>query len=182
MKIVFLNSSGQIGGAENVLLDLLTSLRAAEAAWTLHLVVPSEGALAERARSFGVGVTVLAQPNALARLGDAGAGGPAGSEVGRATLARRLLTASVPAARYVLRLRRLMRELAPDLIHANGFKAHLLAVWSRPARVPVVWHVHDYVSFRPVAARLLRLSSRRCAVAGPNPPSLADDARPAPRA
>ena len=177
MKIVFLNSSGQLGGAENVLLDLLASLRTAEASWTLHLVVPAQGALAERARQLGVGVTVLAQPHALARLGDAGAGGPAGSEVGRAALARRLLTASVPAARYVTRLRRVLGELAPDLIHANGFKAQLLAAWSRPARVPVVWHVHDYVSFRPVAARLLRLSSRRCAVAVANSRSVADDAR-----
>src|SRR5437660_3772181 len=104
MKIVFINSSGQLGGAERVLLDLLASLGAAEPSWTLHLVVPSEGPLAARARVLGIGVTALAQPRALSRLGDAGAGGPAGTGVGRFALARRMLAACVPASLYVLRL------------------------------------------------------------------------------
>ncbi|HST52678.1 MAG TPA: glycosyltransferase family 4 protein [Pyrinomonadaceae bacterium] len=177
MKIVFVNSSGQIGGAERVLLDLLASLGAAEPSWTLHLVVPSEGTLAASARTLGVGVTALAQPRSLSRLGDAGAGGPAGAEVGRLALARRMLAASMPAARHALRLRRVLKCLAPDIVHANGFKAQLLAAWSRPACVPVAWHVHDFVSSRPVASRLLRLSSRHCAVAVANSLSVAGDAR-----
>src|SRR5947209_11308657 len=146
MKIVFINSSGQLGGAERVLLDLLASLGAAEPSWSLHLVVPSECTLAASARDLGVGVTALVQPHALSRLGDAGAGGPAGSGVGRFALARRMLAASAPVALYVRRLRRTLSELAPDIIHANGFKAQLLAAWSRPARTPVAWHVHDFVS------------------------------------
>jgi glycosyltransferase involved in cell wall biosynthesis len=177
MKIVFISSSEQVGGAERVMLDLFASLRAAEPSWTLHLIAPSEGALAADARRMGIGVTALAQPRTLARLGDAGAGGPAGSVVGRVNLARRMLAASAPAARYVLRLRRVLRELSPDIVHANGFKAQLLASWSSPARVPVVWHVHDYVGCRPVASRLLQLSTRRCALVVANSRSVAEDAR-----
>jgi hypothetical protein len=38
MRIVFLNTTGQIGGAERSLLDFMASLRQAEPAWQLRLV------------------------------------------------------------------------------------------------------------------------------------------------
>ncbi|HEY0407688.1 MAG TPA: hypothetical protein VGC89_18280, partial [Pyrinomonadaceae bacterium] len=71
MKIVYLNPSGQLGGAEMSLLDMLASLRAAAPDWSLRLVVSEDGPLAERAASLGVETIVLPFPNALARLGDA---------------------------------------------------------------------------------------------------------------
>ena len=30
---------------------------------------------------------------------------------------------------------------------------HLLGAWARPARTPLVWHLHDYVARRPLSAR-----------------------------
>jgi len=45
--------------------------------------------------------------------------------------------------------------------------------------VPVVWHLHDYVSARPVMARLLRRYASRCAAAVVNSGSVAEDARSA---
>ena len=45
---------------------------------------------------------------------------------------------------------------APDLIHSNGLKAHAFAAVARPRGVPVLWHLHDFLSHRPVMARLLR--------------------------
>jgi len=175
MKIVYLSSSGQLGGAENVLVDLLAALLEGRHARELHLVVPEEGPLAARARSLGVSTTALEFPRPLARLGDAGAGGPAGFCVSRAALAARLLSAGAGALAYALRLRRVLRDLAPDVVHANGFKMQVLGTWACPPGVPLVWHVHDYASCRPVTARLLRRAARRCAAAVANSRSVAED-------
>jgi glycosyltransferase involved in cell wall biosynthesis len=60
-------------------------------------------------------------------------------------------------------LRRLVRELNPQLLHTHGVKPALLGAWARPAGTAVVWHVHDYLSPRPLAARLLPMSSKRVA-------------------
>lgn len=177
MKVVYLNSSGHLGGVEHALLDLFASLRDGEPAWVPHLVVPAEGAFAEQARAVGIGTTVLPFPARLERLGDAGAGGPAGRTVGRAALARRLLASSPSALRYVRLLRRELRGLAPDVIHTSGFKMHALGAWARPRRTPVVWHMHDYAGSRPVMARVLRASARGCAAVVANSQSVADDVR-----
>ena len=101
MKIVYLNSLGQVGGAEGVLLDLLAAVREAEPGWSLRLIVPAAGPLAERARALGVETEVLELPPSLARLGEYAAR----SGVGRAALAGRLLASSPEVARYVRRLR-----------------------------------------------------------------------------
>ena len=177
MKIVFLSSTGQLGGAENVLLDVLASLRAARPAWPLHLIAASEGPLLERARALGVGAEVLAFPRTLARLGDAGAGGPAGHAVSRARLALRI-SASLPSvAGYVRALRRALLRLNPEVIHTNGLKMHALGAWARPRGAALVWHVHDYAGSRPFAARLLRASARGCDAVVANSESVAADVR-----
>lgn len=177
MKIVYLSPSAQPGGVENVLLDLLACVRAAEPAWTLCLVVPSEGPVAESARSLGIAVTVLPFPGALARFGDAAAGGPAGRSLSWAGLARRAFASAPAALLYARRLRRVLRESAPDLVHANGFKMLALGALAGRRGVPLVWHLHDYVSSRPLAARALRRLARGCEMAVANSRSVADDAR-----
>lgn len=177
MKIVYLNSSGGAGGLESALFDMLASVREAEPGWSLNLIVPDEGALAGRAREIGVGVNVLPFPPSLARLGDAGAGGPAGRGVGRAKLLGQLLASTPSALLYARRLRRVLEGLAPDLVHTHGLKTHVLGAWARPRGVPVVWHVHDYAGRRPVMRLLLRASSRRAAAGVANSESVAADAR-----
>lgn len=176
MKLLFLSACGEMGGAERSLYDLLASLRAARPAWELTLVVPAAGGLAERAESLGVRVVVLEFPRGLARLGDAGAGGPAGRRVGRGRLLIDLVVAAPGVALYLSRLRRALRRVAPDLVHANGLKSQVLAVWAR-AGAPVVWHVHDYVSGRPLMARLIKMCAPRCAAAVVNSRSVGEDLR-----
>ncbi|HEY0404489.1 MAG TPA: glycosyltransferase family 4 protein, partial [Pyrinomonadaceae bacterium] len=151
------------------------SLRAAAPDWSLRLVVSEDGPLAERAASLGVETIVLPFPNALARLGDAASGGPAGHEQSRLKLYASLLSSSPVVMIYLRRLRRLLLNLAPDIIHSNGLKMHLLGAWAKPARVPLIWHMHDYLSLRPLMARLLRRSARRCAMAVANSRSVAAD-------
>lgn len=175
MKVVYLNPSGQMGGAERMLLDVLASLRKEEPEWSLHLIASDEGPLVRQAEALGVSTTVVPFPPTLARLGDAGAGVSAGKQVSRLALCFRLLWAAPATLSYVKRLRRVVRELDADVLHTNGFKMHLLGVWAAPERVPVIWHIHDYVSLRPLMARLLRRYSRRCAIAIANSESVAAD-------
>jgi glycosyltransferase involved in cell wall biosynthesis len=177
MKVVYLNPSGQLGGAERMLLDVLASLRTSDPGWLLHLVASDEGPLLQRAETLGVSTTVLPFPPTLARLGDAGAGGSAEKQLSRLALFLSLLRAVPSTLSYVRRLRRTVRELDADIIHTNGFKMHLLGVWATRQRVPVIWHVHDYVSLRPLMSRLLRRWARGCSIAIANSESVAADLR-----
>jgi glycosyltransferase involved in cell wall biosynthesis len=173
VKILFLSSTGQTGGAEVALLDLLAGLRALRPQWTLALVAASDGPLVERARAIGVTVRVLAFPARLARLGDWAVGR---SVWARLRLALRAAPAAVSAWLYLQRLRRVMQQEAPDVVHTNGLKMHVLGAWARPARARVLWHLHDYAGRRPLAARLLRRCADRCAAVVANSRSVADDA------
>ncbi len=175
MRIVYLDPSGKLGGAEALLLDVLAGVREAEPGWDLHLIVGESGPLVHKASALGMEVSVVAFPEALARLGDAGAGGPAGHQVGKLNLAKRAAAAIPSIWAYRNTLRRVIRKIQPDLIHSNGFKMHLLSLWSRTGDVPVIWHLHDYASKRPVVGHLLRLHAPYCAHAIANSPSVGAD-------
>lgn len=167
MRILYLNPGGQLGGAEISLLDVLFSIRSAEPSFELYLVVGEDGPLVEKARMLGVEVAVAPFPRALARWGDSGSRPVAA--LGRA------LQAITGTAFYLLRLRRVVTAIKPDIIHTNGFKMHILGVWARSHRTPVIWHIRDYVGSRPVMKRLLRLHANRCAAAIGNSQSVARD-------
>jgi glycosyltransferase involved in cell wall biosynthesis len=177
MKILYLNTTGVFGGAERSLLDIIASVSAARPDWKLSLMAGSDGPLIERAREMGIAATVAPMPESLAQIGDAGVDGPAGTQVGRFSLAASLARAASPTVLYARSLRRKIDAVSPTVIHTNGFKMHLLGAWAAGAKTPVIWHVHDYVSARPVMARLMRLEAHRCAAAIANSNSVADDLR-----
>lgn len=179
MRVVFLNPSGQIGGAEVALLDMLASLREVQPQCELHLIASDDGLLPVKAKALGVSTIILPFSSSLARLGDASSGGPAGKSVGRLELLGKLLQASVGIAAYTVKLRRALRQLNPDVIHTNGFKMHLLGAIARPRGIPLVWHIHDYVCARPLMTRLMKLLRNRCAIALANSNSVAADIRQA---
>jgi glycosyltransferase involved in cell wall biosynthesis len=170
---VFLNPSAQLGGAEAALYELLSALRAAHPAWSMSLVVAAEGPLVDRVRALGVPVTVVPFPASLARLGDWALGRGLSA---RARMAMALAAAAVPAIRYAARLRTVVRREHPDVVHANGLKMHVLGAWTRPRGAALLWHVHDYVSRRPLSARLLRQRARSCDAIVANSKSVAVDA------
>ena len=98
MKILFLNPTGTIGGAEMCLLDLLASLRAERPGWRLDVVLGGDGPLRPAVEALGVPATVLPLPGHVARLGDAGLGlGRAGPGEARPRLN---LVARGPAAAW----------------------------------------------------------------------------------
>ncbi|PYR95042.1 MAG: glycosyl transferase family 1 [Acidobacteria bacterium] len=171
MRVSFLSVSAEMGGSEVSLLELLGGLGRLEPGWALDLIVPREGALAVRARDAGVAVRVLPLPERLARLGeDVGAGAAAIADRGAS-----MLLAAGGVALYSRRLRKLLEELRPDVVHTNGFKVHVLGARAAPRGTPVVWHLHEYVGARPISRALLRRYVSRCAAIVANSRSVAAD-------
>ncbi len=175
MRLMFLSTSGQLGGAETILLDVLASLRRAEPSWPLHLVSVAPGPLLSRASALGVDATVVPLPDALARLGEAGV---AAGEVGAGRLVGRLGSAASALHAYTADLAATLGAVRPDLIHTNGLKMHLVAARAAARPGPaIVWHLHDYLGPRPLTAALLRWHRSRCAAVVANSESVAADAR-----
>jgi glycosyltransferase involved in cell wall biosynthesis len=172
MRIAFLAASGELGGAERSLLDVLAGLRAAEPGWALLVVAPEAGPLVERAAALGAETRVVPYPRRLAAAGDAGARSAGG-------LLRSLaaLGGAAPAvASYAAALRRALAGARPDVVHANGLKMQALAGWAAPRGAAVVWHLHDYPGRRRMMAGVLRRAARRCAAAVAVSASVARDA------
>ncbi len=176
MKILYLNPSAQLGGAEAALRTLLAAIREQRADWNLELIVTEDGPLIEHLRHVGVAVQILPIPLAVSSIGDSAAGGPAGrQQVRLISVIGRLALAGPSLVLYLLRLRKAIRRAAPDVVQSNGFKMHVLGALATPSGIPLVWHIHDYVASRPLMSRLLRMASRSCRIAVTNSNSVAAD-------
>lgn len=150
MRLAFVSVSGQLGGSEGVLLQLIEQIRRLRAHWDVHLVVMSEGPLAGRALALGARVTTVPLPAAVARIGEWGSRGRA------LRVALQVAGALGEILAYRREVARALDSLQPDILHTNGFKAHAVTARMR-TRAVRVWHVHEYVSRRPLTRRLLRL-------------------------
>ncbi len=170
MRIAFLSPSGQLGGAETCLIDALAVLCEARPRWKCEVVLGEDGPLATRSREYGAEVHVLPFPTDLAQIGDSG-------QVGRTALAARLASATPSLLRYRSQLRTALHRLAPDVIHTNGFKMHVLGALAKPQRAALVWHIHDYISTRSVMSGLMRRLSGRADTIITNSQHVAEDTR-----
>lgn len=172
MRVAFISVSDQSGGSEAMLLQTAAELGRSHPDWDRQLLLPGPGPLGAAARDLGIGVTVLPMPASLARLGESG--------LGRATrggAAVRLLRAALDLPAFERRLRGVLSRLRPDVVHTNGFKAHILAARVRGAAPGLVWHMHEYIGGRPLTTRLLRRHAARCSVVVANSESVAADVR-----
>ena len=179
MKILYLNPKAQFGGGERSLLDVMTEVRALRPDWKLSLIAGEDGPLIEAAREIGVAAWALEYPAGLAQFGDSAVASSSDGAM-RTTKAKFVVglgRAGIAALSHVPALRAAISGERPDVVHSNGFKAHILAAWTAPESVPIIWHVRDYVANRPAMSRLLAMHSRRCAVAVTNSRSVADDLR-----
>ncbi len=177
MRILYLNPGAQLGGAERVLLDLITEIRGARPSWELNLISGEDGPLLERVRAVGAGAEVIPFPRHLMRFGDSAAGGPAGNAVGRVEFAAGMIAAGIVAPGYLRTLRGAVARNSPQLIHTNGFKMHLMGTRAASRGARVIWHLHDYLGMRPLMSRLLAMNRSRAALAIANSRSVAEDAR-----
>jgi glycosyltransferase involved in cell wall biosynthesis len=171
LRVAFLSVSAAMGGSEVSLLELVRGLRRLAPSWRLDLVVPREGPLSSAARACGADVHVLPWPSSLARLGETSGRGAA-MMVGRGAA---LVMAAGSVGPFSRRLARLLTDLGPDVLHTNGFKLHVLGARVAPSSAAVVWHIHEYVTRRPISRALLGRYAARCAGIVANSQSVAAD-------
>src|SRR4029079_9344382 len=143
--------------------------------WEAIVVVPRDGDLAARVRAAGASVEILPMPATLAGFGE-------WSLRGASDFARRV-DALVGGARSIIGsrgdLRRVLARVAPDLVHTNGFKLHVLGARAVRRGTPLVWHIHEYVGQRPLSRTLLRHHASRASAIVANSQSVAADVREA---
>ncbi len=176
MRLLFLNPVAVLGGAERVLLDWMSSLRAAAPSVELGLVTFAQGPLVEETRALGVEARVVSLPEGLLRLGDSGTRGR-NRLLSAAHFAGQGLRASAEGVRFLRALRAEVEGFRPSLLHSNGVKSHVLATAVKPRRVPLVWHIHDFLGERPLASGLLKPCALRADLAIANSRAVAEDTR-----
>jgi L-malate glycosyltransferase len=146
MKLLFYNHTGQVSGAERVLLSVLGGVARSSQA-SVVLCCPADSPLSEAAGR----VVVCVEP----------------VEEWRARFTwrpDRLLGYLWSFCRVARAFRAQAVKIKPDLIHANSVRAGLVAAAATAGlRVPVVWHVHDVLPRHPlsVAIRWFALASPR---------------------
>jgi glycosyltransferase involved in cell wall biosynthesis len=176
LRVLVINPISELGGAERVLLDFIASTRIASPGISFHVLTFADGALRQEVERLGASASVLTLPGRLAGLGDSGL-----LATKRRTRNFRLLAAllrSLPAViGFVRSLRQEILKHSPDIVHSNGIKAHLLSTLATPRHTPLVWHIHDFLSERPLAGRLLRLGARARTTAVATSEAVAKDTR-----
>lgn len=141
--IVYVNPGGFLGGAERSLIDILRHLDRSR--FTPRVVVLSDGPFADAVRALDIHVTQLGLSKSTLAFGQ------------RNPIAAipHLLSAAIDVRRALTRLRDVLGNERPLVLHANGLKADLLAVWARPSHSWVIWHFRN-----PLRSSWLRLLFR----------------------
>ncbi len=144
LRVVVLDHTGAVGGAELALIRLLDHL---DADIRVRTILFGDGPLAEAIAATGheVEVRPLDPRVADADRHVAGSGFSA-------------LVNAVRVLPYAARLGGHLRRLAPDLIHTTSLKADLIGlIAGRVAGRPVVWHIHDRISSDYLPAPMVQL-------------------------
>jgi glycosyltransferase involved in cell wall biosynthesis len=134
----------------------------------MSVVALGGGPLVAAAEALGACTRVVEPPRSLSGVGDA-FGGATSAVTG-------LLKTAGAFPGFFRRFSQAVAPMVPEVMHSHGMKTHVLGALLG-GRVPVVWHLHDYVSQRPVSSRLLRLLAGRCALVIAVSESVAADAR-----
>jgi L-malate glycosyltransferase len=133
MKVLFYNHTGQVSGAERVLLMILARLD--QRRFDSLMICPERGPLQSMVTSLGVPVQTL--PGLEARF---------------TWRLDRLLRYLGSFFLVIRQLRRRVIRLKPDLIHANSIRAGLVATAATLGLgTKVVWHLHDLLPRHPLS-------------------------------
>jgi glycosyltransferase involved in cell wall biosynthesis len=172
MKILFLNASSQLGGAERCLIDNIFGIRQKLTTAEIFVIITApSGLIIDELELLGAKVIFLPLPIQIARLGDSS------FDLKNVFPNLRLLFISTnELLNYWRKLREIVLDINPDLIHSNGFKTHLLGS-SLKLPNPIIWHLHDFISSRSLMKRLLKLVINKNTVAIANSQATKDDWR-----
>ncbi len=151
MRIMFVNPGGAAqGGAEKSLAQLIAGLT--ESGHEVHVALMAAGDASTLFRDAGAHIAgVVAEELQVAP---------------RHGAAKTFITGAAKAAPTVAgiisALRRIVVRTAPDIVHSNGFRSHLLSPLFVPRSIPVVWSLRDRAPHELHRA-LLRVASRSVA-------------------
>lgn len=134
MRVLFLDQYSDLGGAQRMLLDLLSAIQTR--GWQPAVGLPGSGALVDRARERGAEVFAI----------------PCGAYSSGRKSAADLLRFQAETPQLAVRIREAVERFPPDLIYINGPRLLPAAALARLGR-PVLFHAHSMVS--QGAARLL---------------------------
>jgi glycosyltransferase involved in cell wall biosynthesis len=124
-RVVFVNHTGAVSGAEQVLINLVKGLE--RPAYELIAICPVEGDLGRMLRAEGVRCIPL--PPVEARF---------------AWRPGLLWKAFTSLTRAIVSLRKTLAKIDPDIIHANTLRAGIaVSLASIGTGRKVVWHIHD---------------------------------------
>lgn len=145
MKILFYNHTGQVCGAENILLLILKHLNRKR--FMPIALCPEKGELREKLEELNVPFELVE------------------------TLEARFTLRPDRLAKYLFSFYRSIRQIRkkiiagkPDLIHANGIRSGLVATSATLGTdIPVFWHIHDELKKHPLstAIRMFAAASKR---------------------
>jgi len=137
LKVLFVNHTGKVGGAEVSLLTLLDWLhRLYGDSIQLILTAPDDGSLLARAERCGA---LVFPANWLKRLK-------------RPTNGRQLLGAVASVGRGSLKAFMLVHSVSPHIVHCNSLQSSLYFVLPTALkRLPLVWHCRDLLMPKAVA-------------------------------
>lgn len=162
MKILYTNASSQLGGAERNLIDVICAVQKQDPSIEITVLITAlDGPLVAELTPLGVKIILLELPRKIARFGDSGL------KRGNKTANVFKLVTGLPVVelvRYWWQLRQTIKAIDPDLIHSNGFKTHLL-VSSFGTSIPIIWHLHDFISSRLAIGKILKFFSSQVTVA-----------------
>lgn len=144
VRVLYVNPTAQLGGAEYSLLDLAGSLDRQR--FRPVLACLGDGPLVGAAGERGIDVRRLVIPDRVARL----------SLKGIRSGITGLAVAAASSAPLVRELRALARDA--DIVHTNGNKAHLLGT-AAAGRASLVWHVRDFWRRRALERGLIRVAN-----------------------
>jgi glycosyltransferase involved in cell wall biosynthesis len=144
-RIVYLNHTGQVSGAERVLVNMVKRLDRKR--FDPYVLCPEEGELRQLVTAEGVPCAPTPAVNA------------------RFTWRiDKLFKMAVSLTKAIFEIRRRLDWLNPDLVHANTLRAGIVASLAAvgTGRI-VIWHVHDILPQHPISAaiRFLAWFSRR---------------------
>jgi glycosyltransferase involved in cell wall biosynthesis len=133
MKVLFYNHTGQVSGAERMLLMILSRLN--QVSFDPLVICPEPGPLMSMVTSLGVPVENI--PGLEARF---------------TWRVDRLLRYLESFFLVIGQLRRRVIRIKPDLIHANSIRAGLVATAATLGLgTRVVWHLHDLLPRHPLS-------------------------------
>lgn len=149
MRIVVLDHTGNLGGAELALLRLCSAIDRSQ--FDIRVILFANGEFRDRLEAAGVSVEVVALDSDVGGLNRYAAG-----QISWANLQR--MARTVP---FLVRLVRRVHALDPDIVQSNTLKTGLFGLLVAPAvRRPLVWYLHDRIADDYLPSALVRVIRR----------------------